>query len=110
MMPNEHRQSLKDASGKICGSLFSLKAAFYNFAVFLLALHPLLVAPPSSSITFPVICADPILLKNKITPAKSDGWPIRPVGCPAVSVSMNFSRPKLVMRLGKTPLWNVSEA
>lgn len=45
----------------------------YNFSLLLFPLQPLNVLPPSNSITFPVICAAPALLKNRTTPAKSLG-------------------------------------
>lgn len=65
--------------------------------------HPESVLPPSISSTLPVMCALPMLLKKSTRPPKSLGFPIRPVGWPDTSVSMYLSRPKLVMREGKTP-------
>lgn len=76
----------------------------YNFSALPFELlHPLNVLPPSSSSTFPVICALACELRNNTTPAKSEGFPIRPLGWRSKSVSMYFSTPKFVIRLGKTP-------
>lgn len=65
--------------------------------------HPLSVAPPSISIALPVMCALAFELRNSTNPPKSLGLPMRPVGCPAVRAFAYFSRPKFVIRLGKTP-------
>jgi len=65
--------------------------------------HPVKVAPPSISTAFPVICALALLLKKSTSPPKSLGLPILPVGCPDVNASAYFSKPKFVIRLGKTP-------
>lgn len=66
-------------------------------------LHPVSVAPPSISIAFPVMCALPLLARNRHRPPKSLGLPIRPVGWPDSNMSRYLSRPKFVMRDGKTP-------
>lgn len=87
-------------------SLLLFPSPIYNFpccSLPLLLLHPLNVLPPSNSNTFPVICALALPLKNNTTPAKSEGFPIRPDGCRSSNVSIYLSTPKLVMRLGKTP-------
>lgn len=68
-----------------------------------LPFQPDTVAPPSSVIAFPVMCALAVLLRNKTRPPKSLGLPILPVGCPALSGSAYFFNPKFVMREGKTP-------
>lgn len=69
----------------------------------ILPLHPVNVAPPSISIAFPVMCALPELARNKHSPPKSLGLPIRPVGCPDSNISLYLSRPKFVIREGNTP-------
>lgn len=83
--------------------LIPIHIPYYNFPLPPPLLHPLNVLPPSSSKTFPVICALALLLKNNTTPAKSLAFPIRPLGCRSKSVSIYFSTPKLVIREGKTP-------
>lgn len=67
------------------------------------ARQPLSVEPPSISKAFPVMCAAPKLEMNNTRPAKSSGLPTLPLGWPDARVSWNFSMPKAVMRLGKTP-------
>jgi len=60
-----------------CSSLSIMRtvsATRYNrLSFFFFDLKPLSVLPPSSSITFPVMCADPMLERKSTTPPKSDG-------------------------------------
>lgn len=72
-------------------------------SAFAFALPPASVCPPSNSSTFPVICALATLLKNSTNPPKSLGRPIRPVGCPLTSVSLNLLSPNAVILEGNTP-------
>ena len=93
-----HRCLYSSISARASPYLQCVLMHYSRLSFFLFDLKPLSVLPPSSSIAFPVICADPMLERKSTTPAKSDGWPTLPEGWPAVRVSMKSRMPKAVIR------------